>query len=451
MRLTTPRSLTPLALVLLACGADGASGGARIDTRLSSSAAAPTSITKFRSGAAVGGGLESLKYHVNSIKICETLETHGSDFGKEGNCVELYTGDTSVFRYNLHDDFTPLTEEARRSDDGFIDLLSESSRAQLAGSTALTHDHVRSYHYGIVTWALPIKVKATVTMHGATPLYTHDGSSHSELVGSDNYRAYYTQPSTSLSSAPAEEAVVLLPNGGNWFKFQSPFTITDADVDEQRAFVLDLVFNPDGIVKGFEGPAMGSLSERDGAGRAVRAITVPMLDLSPVPHRTSDRVMRESYQGPVTLDGNGFDLRLELYYVEGDESGTIYGVDAKSLVNAETTMPPPDLSKVSFLDRAADGTLSFSSWKHAPILTNFQRVTGGDGVTRVRLACATHADRAAAEGGAAIVVDRCPAPLVEVALALTARSVVEGSIPTAVGAGPDGGAVMAPMTPDAGS
>jgi hypothetical protein len=56
--------------------------------------------------------------------------------------------------------------------------------------------------------------------------------------------------------------------------------------------------------------------------------------------------------------------------------------------------------------------------------------------TRVSLKCGEHTDRAAAEGGAAIVVERCPSAELDVPLTLVSRNVVEGSVPTAVGAGP---------------
>ena len=117
---------------------------------------------------------------------------------------------------------------------------------------------MRSYNYGIITWSLPIKVKATLPLGDGTFLYTHDGETLSETIGNDNFVRYYTKASSSLGVGPAEEAVVLLGNGGNWFKFQNPLTVTSADVEERRQWVLDLVFNPEGIVKGFAGDFIGS-------------------------------------------------------------------------------------------------------------------------------------------------------------------------------------------------
>lgn len=444
-------SALPLCLLLAHCGDSaaepkGGENGASIQTQLALAGVnGSDSAQKFRAGAATAGGLASLKYNISSISICESLEVQGSAFNNPNGCLELYRHDEPALHYGLADDWTPLGNLARASDSGFVDLLSESSRAQLASATALTHDHVRSYNFGIITWALPIKVTATLSMNDGSSLYTHDGESTFETIGVDNFRSYFTRAATPLDRAPAEEAVVLLGNGGNWFKFQSPFVISAEDIDQRRAFVLDLVFNPDGIVKGFsDSTAQGSLSQRDAAGNHLRDITVPMLDLAPVPHRASEQVMRESYQGRVSLDGNSFDLRIELYYVDGDAAGTVFGADVKSLVNADTRSVPPELAKVSFLDRADDGSLSFSAHKHIPTLTGLQRVSGDSGSTHVGLSCATHGDRAAAEGGAAIVVEHCPAPVIDVTLQLSGRTSVAGGVSSGVGEGPDAG-------PDAGA
>jgi hypothetical protein len=107
---------------------------------------------------------------------------------------------------------------------------------------------------------------------------------------------------------------------------------------------------------------------------------------------------------------------------------------------------PPELTKVSFLDRGDDGALHFSSYNHSPVITGMQRVTGSSGDTHVGLRCATHGDRVGAQGGAAIVVEHCPSPVIDLTLSLVARSRVEGGTQVAVGGGPDAG----PNNADAG-
>jgi hypothetical protein len=283
---------------------------------------------------------------------------------------------------------------------------------------------------------LPIKVRASVPFTDGTTLYTHDSVSSFETVGADNFRAYYTAPTTPLDRAPAEDAVVLLGNGGNWFKFQTPLTITSADIDEKRAFVLDLVFNPEGIVNGYaDSSTAGNLNQRNPAGgNHVYDVTVPMLDLAPVPHRADQRVVRESYRGTAVANGSPFGLRIELYSVEGETA--VHGADMKTLLNSASTDVPPAIVRASFVEAAADGSLSISSWKHTPVLTGLRRASAVGGTTTVTLKCSTHSDRAAAEGGAAVIFDGCTTGSLNVALTLVSRNIVEGSIPAAVGAGP---------------
>jgi hypothetical protein len=397
-------------------------------------------------GAPMRPGVDSLEYYIFSVQICESLDASGSGFNNASGCLELYSGDRSHLSYELGADWTPLADEARGLTTGFVDLLDPTARETLNATTELGSEHVRSYNYGIITWSLPVKVKATIPLGDGTFLYTHDGETTFNTVGADSFRHYYTRAATPLATAPAEKAVVLLPNGGNWFKFQNPLTITQADIDERRQWVLDLVFNPDGIVKGYAGGGVsnGNLEEHDGDGTPVRAITVPLLDLAPIPHRQDEQVVRESYVAHVNLGSQGFDLRLELYSVDSDPDHTVYGVDVKTLVTAESTSAPSEAAKVSYVVPGDDGSLTFQSFTTSPIIRGFHRLENELETTSAVIKCATHADRAGAEGGAAIVVESCPAADLDVTFQLVSRSLLGGELP-AIPEG-DAGATV----PDAG-
>src|SRR6185369_10208312 len=97
------------------------------------------------------------------------------------------------------------------------------------------------------------KVKATVALGDGSFLYTHDGPTRVQTIGVDNFRDYYTAPNTELDVGPA-------------------------DIDEKRQWVLDLVFNPEGIVKGFsgDGTTRSNIREQTEAGPTLRGINVPM-------------------------------------------------------------------------------------------------------------------------------------------------------------------------------
>jgi hypothetical protein len=405
----------------------------------------------FAGGGAVRPGLESLEYYITGVQICETMTASGSGFSNPAGCLELYRGDSTQLTYGLNDDWTPLADAARASNAGFVDLLNPSARETLNARTVLTNEQVRSYNYGIITWSLPIKVKASIALGDGSFLYTHDGDTTYETIGADNFRHYYTSPATSLATGPAEKAVVLLPNGGNWFKFQNPLSVTEADIEQRRQWVLELVFNPEGIVKGFagDGISQGSLQERVDSGSVTRAITVPMLDLVPIPHRENEQVVRESYLANMVLDSQEFDLRLELYSVDGDPNHTVYGVDAKTLVTAASRSAPPEISKVSYVVADSDGSLTFQSFDATPIISSFERVTETLGTTHARIKCAEYGDAAGSAGGAALVVNHCPSADLDVTFRLVGRTLLDGELPNAPTPG-DAGADAAPVTSDAG-
>jgi hypothetical protein len=386
----------------------------------------------FSGGGAVRPGLESLEYYITSVQICESLQASGSGFSNPSHCLELYRGDQAQLTYELDGDWRPVANAARALTTGFVDLLSPTARETLNASTALTEAHVRSYNYGIITWSLPIKVKASIPLADGTFLYTHDGRTDYETIGADNFRHYFTAPATPLNVAPAEKAVVLLGNGGNWFKFQNPLAIRADDIAARRQWVLDLVFNPEGIVKGFagDGISQASIQERDGAGVVTRGMTVPMLDLAPIPHRVDEQVVRETYLASIDLGATAFDVRLELYSVDGDPNRTIYGVDAKTLVTAASTNVPTEMTKVSYVVTESDGSITFQSFDQSPIISGFERVSEALGTTTAALRCATHADRAGAEGGAAIVVDSCPSAEISATFRLLGRTLLDGALPT---------------------
>ena len=400
------------------------------------STTAPTgggqNLLAFAGGGAVRPGLESLEYFILGVQICESMQTNGSGFSNPGGCLELYrAADQAGLNYDLTGDWTPLADAARATTSGFVDLLDPGSRETLNGRTELAGEHVRSYNYGIITWSLPIKVTATIPLGDGSFLYTHDGPTTFETVGNDNFRHYFTTPSTPMTSGPAEKAVVLLGNGGNWFKFQNPLTVTQEDIDQKRQWVLDLVFNPEGIVKGFagDGVSVGSIQEQNESGGVIRAVTVPMLDLAPIPHREDEQVVRESYLASLNVGPHAFDLRLELYSIEGDPNQTIYGADVKTLVTAASTTAPPEMSKVSYVVPAGNGSVTFQSYNESSIISGFRRVSEQFGTTTASIKCATHGTAGAA-GGAAIVVDSCPSADIDVTFRLVGRTLLDGELPS---------------------
>jgi len=432
-------------------GAGGYYGAANIEMRVASAEGAPASAQRllaFSGGGAPRAQLNSLEYYITSVQICETLETTGTAFNNPGGCLELLRNSDPSFTYDVNGDWTELAQRARQTSVGFVDLMDATARNGLSRTTELQTQHVRSYNYGIITWSLPVKVSATIPLGDGSFLYTHDGPVLTETIGVDNFLHYYTKAETSLAQSPAEKAVVLLGNGGNWFKFQSPLQITQADIDERRQWVLDLVFNPDGIIKGYAGDGVGNgnLEERDQNGGTLRMVTVPLLDLVPIPHRQSERVVRESYIGSVDLGSKSVDLRLELYSIEGDPARTVFGADLKTLITEATLSVPSEASKISFVVGESDGSLTFQSFATTPIVSGFRRVDGVSETTHANVKCSEYGDVAGATGGSAVVSDVCPSANIDVTFRLAERLLLDGQVPAGGNPGGDAG-----VAPDAGA
>ncbi|MDX2470691.1 MAG: hypothetical protein QNL04_08980 [SAR324 cluster bacterium] len=217
-----------------------------------------------------------------------------------------------------------------------------------------------------------LKVTAQVTLNDTTSLYTKSGTTVTES-GSGLSATYVTEV-TGTDTAPAEESIVVLANGGNWFRFQSPLVISDANITDETSFALKLVFNPEGIIKGYTSSSRTGLGISDTGTNAV--IHVPMLDLAPIAHEVGDTVMKESYL--LTYAGSTITpvtIRLELYYLDSDSAKTIYGVEGKYLYTTDSTDELGDFYKTSYTETATSGTIEFQNWAQVSFLTGFTRLT----------------------------------------------------------------------------
>ena len=320
-------------------------------------------------GQASAAQVASLKYYFMEIQICQTLETTGTAYNNPGACLLLYTNNNGP-DYNTFD-----AAAARAHTTDYLDLKNPADLNRLKQGITVSENDTGEYHYGVISWYRPIKVTASVPyLDGSGVLYTKDG----------DYNAATGQTETTgLANAPAQEAVVALQNGGNWFKFQNPFVITDADINDKTDFTIDLVFNPDKVVGGF------SLSTRSGVLRdttTCAAIWAPMLDLSPVPRGLSQTTVRESYLLHQTaMANNKFDLRLELYSIKSDPARVIYGADLKGIMVAGSTSEAM-AQKISFITTAADG-LQFEDYQRKAMISGFVRLDTAGQTGTANLEC----------------------------------------------------------------
>ena len=346
-------------------------------------------------GAAAGtGGLTSLKYFITSIQICQSMTTTGTAFSAQSGCFTLYSGPTDATLNpsggaGTSPDYKGMSTYAASTTTGYIDLMSTASRATIAtGGTVTGAASAGSYNYGLVNWAYPVKVTATIPV-GASYLYTQATTvTNSTTAGG----APTVLANTVMTTSPAAEAIVPLSNGGTWFKFQNPFVISDADVSAGTAYTVDLTFNPDNLIRGFKGPnAPTNLALNDGVlgATTTNAVNVPMLDLSPVPRKSTDSTYVETYTTTsITGTTDTFSLRLELYYNSADTTKSIYGATLR-VIPTSTTQFSTDIAKIAFI--AANATtatnLDFQDYATNPIVKGFTRQTAVGGTTTVTLPC----------------------------------------------------------------
>jgi hypothetical protein len=325
--------------------------------------------------SASASGLDSLKYFITNISICEGATIVGTGFSSQTNCLVLYRGPSDAyFDAQPQDPRTDRSAEAdyaRRTTAGWIDLMDPTQRAGLSAGITLHPSDAHAYNYGFINWQYPVKVTAELTQPGASAptLFTHDGTISGVPDGTGN-TWYTTTSTTSFTKGPASEAVVLFPNGGAWFAFQAPFVITSEDVAGGAAFVLDLTLDPDRLVLGY--PTSGDSLQDTLADNSGNAISLPLLDLQPIPHKRCERAIKEVYLGTVSTAADSFDLRLELFYRETDPQKTIYGVEAAQLPNASTrgAARAPKIARVHTND---DGTIDLVSEANQTTYAAFKR------------------------------------------------------------------------------
>jgi hypothetical protein len=335
----------------------------------------------FTSGAE---GLLSLKYYIKSIRICQSLEVSGTAYNNPQGCLTLYSTDPNP-DYEYTDpslNYVAQADVARAdTSENFIDLMSRDDRSRLSTTTSISESDVGEYRWGLVDWYLPIKVRAELERIGnSDKLYTKDGvTSAVDMGGSFRYR---TMPGDdAFLTGPAEEAVVLLSNGGSWFRFQSPFTIEAADVGV-TSFSLDLVFNPEGLIKAVK-PASSAHALSD----AVQSMNIPFLDLTPVPRRSSESTRVEIYR--FTATGMPFDIRVGVYSIDGDSDRTVYGVELRTLLTADTdeTVNVMDPPKAFFVEVNEDGSLDLQDYQSNEFIKNLIRRESEGDVTTATLRC----------------------------------------------------------------
>jgi hypothetical protein len=395
-----PVALSALGVASLGCSSDSATvpAGAsastvRVQITQAGAAAAMSARVGRVSGsiASVASGVgeaapDHLEYFLTSLRLCENVETNGTAFNNTQGCVEVYDNQSVDY-----ESYGYVEARADVTPGNYFDLMDPATLTALNQSVPV---QAGSYQWALATWNKPVRVQATIPLSGGGSLFSQDGDRVSP-----NGNAF-TQTTADLTTGPSALAITDLNNGGTWFRLQKPVVIPDSG----GSYTLSLAFNPDRLIKASAAGASNASIQDTSA--AVRGIYVPLLDLTPVLHQSSDSVRKESYEltGP-----SQFSLRLELYSVGSDTARTILGADLKTLYTPATTLNVMHPQKVSFLSAALDGSTTFEAWDHGALIEGFTRSASGGSVT---LDCQVAMHGTDACGGASTVTLTYGAPVV---------------------------------------
>lgn len=347
-------------------------------------------------GQSAPDAFTSAKFRVSAMTLCGKVSATGGDACEQRPWQIFKGGEESTNEYN---EFVPAKALDFKD---WIDFLNPSSTAKLASKATYNESFVGSYEAVIVNFYRAFKIKAAVQMNDGKTLYTKN-SKDFKSNGKSGLDVTYTNVSTDLTVAPAEEATMFLPNGGKTFFLQSPFQITADDVAKKTSFKMVLAYDPNNAIKG----QTAALNYPTSAGAFLEGqfdstngylITAPFMEFTPVLARTSETIMRETYEialeGFEGIDsaavGSPYSVRFSLYYVKEDATKAVRGVTS-TLVYNENTFEPIGFNPLGGIRRVttgADKSLNFLYNSQLSLIKGFKRLAkAGDTGTGTATLC----------------------------------------------------------------
>lgn len=328
-------------------------------------------------GESGAGDLESIKYYFTGLTICKDLTVKGTGYSNPKGCLEIFRlsdegydsfdiakaeadfaanpghwvdlmkkGDMKAKLFPAGKEFKLMTGEQKIADfkkrkaAGTLSPEELEHADDMPAEGHLPEGDEGEYKFAVINWMKPIRLKAKVKM-GSKTLYTRTGTLKTDTVGVDNFKHNYIEAadlSTPNAAGGADEITFMHNNGGSWFKFSKPLVITKEDLAAKRAYELNLVFNPEGLIKATtdRGRIGGtSVVVADAAGNGLIS---PFLSLTPLLAAKGD-LQREAYRGKFAGNANvgPYDLTIDLYYLASDASKAIIGVGNTVHVTADST------------------------------------------------------------------------------------------------------------------
>lgn len=368
-----------------------------------------------RVGTVTGTTLQSLKYYVTSIQLCEDIEFAGSGYSSVAGCIELYRNMTPDSPN--YDDYTVPEAKDDTTEGRYIDLMSAEGQATLrrpvmlqvpiatgpvqadidaadggtgddAGVSDSPPRQAGVYRYGLINFYRPIKVKAQFPIIGESEenyFRTKAVTAVHAIPGQNGMLGGERVEIGDTLNGPTEETTYMLNNGGVVFVFQKPFAVTQADIDANKEINIDLVFNPENFGQAYATTCSDDIRVVvcDPANNV--AIDMPFVRMSPVPRKTGEKTRKETYL--VDYDANS-KVRIELYYNDADPEASVQGVDTAIVYNPTTPSGnAPSFSTIAndFVTQSGSVTASDASVS----LRDYQRQVSLEGLRRRRAGTVT--------------------------------------------------------------
>jgi hypothetical protein len=385
--------------------------------------------TALRIGSPSAASLQSLKYYISSIQLCQNVTLQGSGYSGTQGCIELYQNqapgspnydtymvtqakdDNTAGRYidlmtaegqaalrqpvTLEVPLPPPTPDAGTSPGAGDDAgVPDASDAGVSDDAAVASDAARSddaaappsqagaYRFGLINFYRPIKVKAEFPVighpdqHFRTRAVTHVTASPPLAGGFASERVEIGD----TLSGPTEETTYMLNNGGALFTFQKPFVITREDIEARAEIKIDLVFNPENFGQAYESQSCRDqnwVQICDPINNVV--IDMPYVRMNPVPRKTGEKTRKETYLMDYDVDSK---LRIELYYNDADPEAGVQGVDTAIVYGPGATTPNNNVIASNFVAqtgsvRSNNASLTLMDYQHTPNLEGLRRRQNG--------------------------------------------------------------------------
>ncbi len=286
-------------------------------------------------GQTTSAGLTSLKYFITSIQICRDVTVQGTGYSNATNCIGLFSNNNLTDNYNNY-----TITDAMADNENYIDFMTEEGRAKFAQTITYTEDDIGDYNWVIVSFARPIKMTGSFFTPGTTTAaFITKTPQASELVPfvNEGREGELVRFTTNPTTGTPTELTYMLNNGGTYFPFLKPFSITQEDVDNKTSLSVEFLFNPNNFATVYQSTCDGTqygsskynavmyVQDNTGLGDCT-FFDLPYAKMGAVPKKSGENIMKEVYN--INVAEGTAKLRVELFYNSADTTKSVVGANS---------------------------------------------------------------------------------------------------------------------------